>query len=122
MKELSKGSIIFVDNWWFVVVEQDENDLYCICDNANNIYSFKLEEPKFVATAKQAMTMRGWGYAIHDADEEFNDKLIELNSKRSIPAEVIAEVLAGCHDNRFDHWKEHKQKNDATRATKEGTK
>ena len=106
MKEVQKGSVTWVNGWWYVVVEQKGEDLHSICDNANNIYSNKLSECELIATPYEAMTMHGWDYCpSREDDENFSEKALELHRKREIPADVIAEVLAGCHDDRFSHWK-----------------
>ena len=93
---VEKGSVVQHHGWWFVVVEQHGNILYCICDNANNIYSHQIEECPFILNPYEAMRAHGWG----DGEE----KLMDAIREREIPAEVIAEVLSGCHDKRFSHW------------------
>lgn len=106
MKTIIKGTIIWpkYESWWYIVVEQVGNDLHCICDNANNIYSFTIDDIVHYYTPYQAMKRANWGNAYLETEEE-NDILNELVDKRDIPVDVIAEVLAGCHNDRFDHWK-----------------
>lgn len=94
---ISKGSIIHIDGMWFVIVEQRGEDLCCICDHANNIYSHRIKDCKYIASPYEAMRAHNWG--------DGPDALLELRMERSIPAEVIAEVLAGCHNDRFYHWR-----------------
>lgn len=94
---ISKGTIIFVASCWYVVVEVHEGKLFCICDNANNIYSWNLADCDCIASAKEAISAANWGNG--------DDKLISALNERECPFEVIAEVLVGLHDDRFDHWK-----------------
>ena len=91
--KISKGSIVMIHGIWYVVVTQTvTGHILCICDN-NNTCSFSHDEPEYVVTAKEAMFAHTWG--IKDG------KLTDLMEARAIPVEVIAEVLAGCHDERF---------------------
>lgn len=99
MKIIEKGSIVLVNGWWFVVVMQNGDQLFCICDNANNIYSHDIDEPNKVLSSNEAMRLHGWGN-LPDEDESVYDIIKE----RPIPVDVIAEVLSGCHDDRFNHW------------------
>lgn len=78
--KLVKGALIAVDGWYYVLVypyasKDGSLSLFCICDNANNIYSWKVEHI-----------------------DEFPP------ADREIPYDVIAEVLLGEHDDRFEHW------------------
>lgn len=93
---VTKGSIAMVDNIWYVVVSEKDGHLYCICDHANNIHSWHLSDCRAVYSAHDAMWANSWSPK--------DDRLRQLMSERSIPVCVIAEVLAGCHDDRFDHW------------------
>ena len=93
-KEIIKGSILFIDGWWFVVVKQKGESLYCICDNANNRYFMEAEDAKLILSPREAMRLESWGSGTNEA--------IEARNKREIPVEVIAEVLSGCHDDRFN--------------------
>lgn len=99
LQALQKGSIALVDGWWFVIVAIQGEDIYCICDNANNRYSHKISEAKYIASPYEAMRASGWG--------EGKDEFLELIRERSIPVDIIAEVLAGCQDDRFDDWLEN---------------
>jgi hypothetical protein len=93
--KLEKGSLIFELGVWYVVVVTDSKNAYCICDHANNIYSTPLKTVEFTCTAREAMYSHGWGISDH--------VLQEYIDKRPIPVDVIAEVLSGCHDDRFEH-------------------
>ncbi len=109
-KKIEKGSVIGYD-LFFVVVEAiiENNDLFisCICDNANNIYSFKIDnilktdQPHkwIVLSPKKAVEVESWG-GLMSLDEE--DQVIFEKISRPIPLDVIAEVLAGKHDDRFE--------------------
>ena len=101
--EVKKGSLVHVDGWWFVVVCQHGDRLCCICDNATNVYSWKIEDCKEILTPYEAMRLHGWGDIFRENDEDCGDRLNDLKRERSIPTDVIAEVLAGCHDDRFNH-------------------
>lgn len=101
--EISKGAVIMVAGWWFIVVKaiitKDKSiNFYCICDNANNIYSHSIKEIDFFATPFQAVKAHSWDIG--------DQALLNLKAKREIPLDVIGEVLAGAHDDRFDHWVE----------------
>lgn len=86
---IQKGNCILVDGWWFVIVNiyYQGAKIYfnCICDNANNRYTHEL----------------------HEISETFDTKDIgykDPKSNRKLPYKVIAEVLAGQHDDRFDDY------------------
>lgn len=102
-KIITKGSIIWVDGIWYVVVEQKGDDYHCICDHANNIHSYTLDDIDQHYTPYTAMTRHGWGHDYNLSDLE-NSVFEQLVVRRDIPVETIAEVLAGCHDDRFTHW------------------
>jgi hypothetical protein len=102
---LKKGTIIGWD-WWYVVIEIAlSGQVHCICDNANNIYSFSFKE------ILETKDPREW---ILLQPEEFNKKhrlLIHLDNEyyslinRELPYDVIIEALHGKHDDRFLHWR-----------------
>jgi len=94
MKKIQKGSIIYEFGWWFVVVNQRGETIGCICDHANNVHFINVSDIKYKATPKEAMRAHGWNAG--------DEKLLELSRERDIPVEVIAEVLSGCHDERFE--------------------
>lgn len=99
--KLEKGMLISNGLWWFILVEvwyssnQKETHLHCICDNANNIYSFKPEEIEHYLSLKE----------IYDVGYGIKKDLPEHLSNRKIPYNVITEVLSGGEDDRFSHWK-----------------
>lgn len=113
-RKIQKGTVIGWD-WFFVVVEAviDKQgldlDLRCICDNANNIYSFGLSgilketnpHKWLIIDPKTAIEIKASG-SIYDLSEE--DQKIYEEIGREIPDDVIAEVLVGYHDHRFSHW------------------
>lgn len=96
MGEIKKGSIAWIDGWWFVVVAAKGDTIYSICDNANNRYVNTLDEAKYIAAPYEAMRAANW--------REGEDELLDLVRGRSVPSDVIAEVLSGCHDDRFDDY------------------
>lgn len=109
-RSIAKGSIIFFESRFYVVVsyEKYKEVLYinCICDNANNQYSWTLKSivcdpDHLIINAFFAMQLHMFrsGYFLdeHDASLLESGKALD----RGIPVEVIAEVLAGCHDSRF---------------------
>lgn len=89
-KALTKGSVLLVAGILYVLVEVrakgTEVYLYCICDHANNIFSWELREVDLIISAKDLSTTT----------------FIE----RPCPWDVVCEVLLGEHDNRFRHWDE----------------
>jgi hypothetical protein len=96
--KLEKGMIVAVDGIWYVVVlvrfcsERKKTYLYCICDNANNIYDFSVQDVDSYMTLKEIGKL---GYGEPDRD---------ILRNREIPYQVITEVLSGIHDDRFNHW------------------
>jgi hypothetical protein len=76
---LIKGTHFPVDGIYYVLVYAVADDtgvsLFCICDHANNIFSWSMDNV---------------------------DKKIPVDHET--PYEVICEVLRGEHDHRFDHW------------------
>ena len=94
--KLEKGMLVSSDHWWYVVVnvvfEKGKIWLQCICDNANNTYSFEPHEVKNYLTLKEISHL-GYNWP----DREFtNDTRF-----RAIPYEVITEILLGREDTRF---------------------
>ena len=95
--KLTKGMLVEVEGIWYVVVEIRWNIckeviLCCICDNANNIYSWDIDKIDGYLTLEEIGNL-GYG-------EPERGVLCD----REIPYKVITEVLAGRHDGRFDHW------------------
>lgn len=75
-------------NWYVVAeIEYVRNTVYlnCICDHANNIYRFSIDEIKY------------W-WNLDDFDKSHsNDKL----RKRGIPHDVVIDAIRGKFDGRF---------------------
>lgn len=106
-RKIQKGTLLG-SNWFYVVVDtvivNGELWLHCICDNANNIYSFSISEvlnttdPRkwLVIDPYTAIHKQGWDYQLIDDDEEIFKAM-----DREIPVDVIAEVLTGQHDDRW---------------------
>lgn len=99
-----KGSVIQVDNIFYVVVEEVGNSLHCLCDNANNRYFWDKKDVLITLTPKQAMEYYVYGQVFDEC--ELSDKLHEFG--REIPADVIAQVLSGLQDERFSDYKDAK--------------
>lgn len=106
-RRIEKGSVIGQD-MFYVIVSTHLHDgkfyLYCLCDNANNIYSFTIDEVLgddwLVLSPRKAMQIYSFGVSgLTKKDEELWHKI-----KREIPADVIAEILSGQEDDRFNHW------------------
>jgi hypothetical protein len=108
-RRIEKGTVLG-DDWYYVVVSTHIQDnklyLYCLCDNANNIYSFSMDEILndnwLILSVRQAMHI--YSYGVSGLTEEDEERYHKMN--RKIPADVIAEVLSGQEDDRFDHWYE----------------
>jgi hypothetical protein len=106
-RRIEKGSVIGND-WYYVVVSTHAYDgkmyLYCLCDNANNIYSFTMDEVLgedwLILSPLKAMHI--YSYSSLDLTKKDEELFHKIN--REIPATVIAEVLSGQEDKRFDHW------------------
>lgn len=103
---LEKGTVLGW-NWYYVVVGCTPTGVNCICDNANNIYYFEFSELSeehphkwLIMSPKKAMLIHGWGRRDLLSEEE---EIIFNTINREIPVEVIAEVLSGVHDDRFEH-------------------
>lgn len=86
--KLEKGMLITVDGWWYVAISFDYDigtrvgRVWCVCDNANNIYDWDLGHVTHYMT-------------LHDVSEEKRSPI-----DREIPHDVIVEVLSGRHDSR----------------------
>lgn len=99
--KLEKGMLISVDSWWYIVVDiafDIENrcvEFYCICDNANNIYHWTSDEIHSHISLNELSDSK-W--------MRMERKISPWLKDRDIPHDVIIEVLAGEHDDRFDHW------------------
>ena len=93
---IQKGMIISTDNFWYVVVntkwdaEKKELLFECICDNANNRYSFSAPEVHAYMTLEEI------------GQNDWVKPERKLLKDRKIPHDVIVEVLSGKHDDRFD--------------------
>lgn len=98
---IQKGMIVSADICWYVVVEaifnKDTNvlGLHCICDHANNIHYLEAKEIHSYLTLTEIGNF-GWSKPTRGLPEVLWD--------RTIPNDVIVEVLSGKHDDRFKHW------------------
>lgn len=107
-RKIQKGTVIGWD-WFYVVVEIVITDgkayCHCICDNANNSYSFSIDEilqttephKHLIISPIKAISRQNWDSKLTDEDEKI---FLEIN--REIPMDVIAEVLSGKHDDRWN--------------------
>ena len=97
---LEKGMLISKDGWWYVVVKIRYDQkykqiwVYCICDNANNVYSIEPNSIKNYLTLKEIGNL---GF-----DESPLNRLPKDLKERNIPYDVILEVLTGVHDHRIE--------------------
>ncbi len=96
--ELLRGGIVSVGPLiWYVIVNvvynQDKNEvnLQCICDHANNTFTWSTKDCEHIFSPKQ-ITDISWG---------ISNGLAELAKEREIPYEIIQEVMSGRHDDRF---------------------
>jgi hypothetical protein len=110
---IEKGTILGHHGLFYVVVSTviADKKLYvnCICDNANNIYAFEISDllagKTLILSPSTAVNVcTGSVSELTESDE----KLFEEFHGRSVPLDVMAEVLSGHHDKRFDHWYEEK--------------
>lgn len=105
--QFKKGTVIGWD-WFFVVVEVTyDGQLNCICDNANNIYSYSINEVltgtdphEWVVIQPEETSM----FENYDLPEGFREEFKHL-VERGLPYEVMVEVMSGQHDKRFKHWR-----------------
>lgn len=99
INKLEKGSCIFYQDLWYVLVEAITDGtqvwLHCICDNANNIYSWVPDKDMIFLTPKESLQLSNYRWL----PDRYDDA--EHLHQREIPVEVIAEVLSGLHDDRF---------------------
>lgn len=101
--KLQKGMIVSPGSIeWYIVseitfdVKTKKTNLYCICDCANNIYSWEADSVQHYLST-QEIARFGWDSW---PKREFPKHLKE----RGIPHDVISETLLGKHSDRFDHW------------------
>lgn len=104
MKE--KGSCIWLDTCFYVIVKETIEGYCCICDYANNSYFWSKEDIQnskdvLFISPKQAAKILSWNLAddFTAQEEEIYEKNILHMHK--IPGDVILEVLVGLHDHRF---------------------
>lgn len=98
MNKYEKGSCVFIDGWWFVVVYDDGHHIRCICDNANNSYTWNHNDVIFSLNTKESVLLGSGGvYNGYLPKQQIPD--------RKIPVDVIAEVLVGLHDHRWENFK-----------------
>ena len=99
--KLEKGMLITPGSIeWYVVFEvvfyKNKTYLHCICDHANNIYSF---EPNDIIAYLSIDEITNFNY-----DGFPNRKFSNDQYKRDIPYDVIHEAILGTQKNRFSHW------------------
>ncbi len=87
--KFKKGNCILAGAIWYIVVDAyyEDGNVYfnCICDHANNTHT----------------------WSIKDIEEVFDTKDIGYKQPkydREVPYMVIAEVLAGQHDDKFSDY------------------
>lgn len=97
---LKKGTVIGWD-WFFVIVQVRASGwLDCICDNANNVYSFNIKEIAAETIPNEWVIIQP-----EEADQiPYFGKEYEDLMARGLPFRVIAEVLSGEHDCRFNNY------------------
>lgn len=103
--KLEKGGLILVSGIWHVIVairlnKDKKLSIDCICDHANNIYSWEAKDIDLSLTLKEIAKL---------AYNQPNEKVSEAVRKRDIPYDVIVEVISGREDCRFDHWYEDEE-------------
>jgi len=93
--KVEKGGIALVSGIWYIIVNihcnknNKEGSFDCICDHANNIHHWKFDDVEYFASLKE---INNYNYGL--ASDKFN----KLVRNRSIPYQVIAEVLSGNWD------------------------
>lgn len=92
---LEKGGLLWDGMMFYVIVHVRFHDgvltVDCVCDNANNIYSW---QPKSMEAIFDRTTINDWEYGHGTLDKP----------DREVPYEVMWAAMAGKHDDRFDHW------------------
>lgn len=100
--KIKKGTIIG-RNWFFIVINATPSGVECLCDNANNIYSFTWDHLITSKEPNEWVIINLEDQVNHDFLWGLDDKYDHLK-ERSIPFEVAAEVMSGLQDSRCDHW------------------
>lgn len=94
---LHKGACVSVDGWWYVVVHvivhERRTMVQCICDNANNIYTWDVRELTYVLSGER-LRQALFGYLPDDIPDDLRT--------RGVPRDVIAETMIGMHDDRWE--------------------
>lgn len=104
---LEKGTCIFFEGCFYVVVKTDDDGVYCICDNANNQYYWTLkgilgDEDHLIISALKAAQITAYGCAETYLNEQELDIYYNKGAcERGLPTDVIHEVLVGQHDDRW---------------------
>ena len=97
---IEKGMLVSTDYIWYVVVEiinyNGKGMVRCICDNANNIYTWDFDQITHHLSLKE-IGSHGWANF-----NETKERLSKDLRERPIPFEVIVEVLSGKHDDRWN--------------------
>jgi hypothetical protein len=98
-----KGDVILVGVTFYVVIGTRGEYIDCICDSANNRYSWEKADIRVHITALQAVEAATYG-----TPSEINedDSKMLHSTDREIPVLVIAQALVGLHDGRFDDLKQ----------------
>lgn len=96
---IEKGGLVFESGGWYIIVEivytNDKVYIHCICDNANNVYSFEPSKVDYIACKDEILA---------DSFGRASDKFRELKMEREIPYQKLYEILSGDQDNRFGNW------------------
>ena len=108
--EFKKGMVIGHD-WFYVVVRLSKCKkwVYCICDNANNIYSHEIKDIENQTDPHEWIIFDpfkaeyGFGNSFNELFKDLDERYSHLQ-ERGLPFEVMLEVILGFEDNRFDHW------------------
>lgn len=95
---LEKGMLLSVASgeWYIFISAQVTKDLVylnCICDHANNVFSFEPDEIVDYLSLREISDIEWAGLP---------GRIRKIMQKRPIPHDVIVEALAGRHDRRFD--------------------
>lgn len=101
--KLERGMLISTDNVWYVVVNVRYSLgkvwLECICDNANNRYTW---EPQDVTCYLSLDEIRNRGYMGWEARDYIHKDVAD----REIPDGLILDILLGKQNDRFDDYEE----------------